>query len=382
MTDPAHPRRLLTLDEPTLRGQRRSKKWRAYDPDVLPLWVAEMDVLPAPPAAAELRRVAEEGDLGYPVAEPYLESVAGMYRRSWGAEVDPGAARLVADVMAGVRESLLLLTEPGDPVLITAPVYPPFHAVVPAIGRQLVTVPLTPTGRLDAAAIEAALAGLGGRRAAILLASPHNPTGAVHTADELRAVLAVADAHGAGVVCDEIHAPLVLPGATFTPMLALPEAAQVLTVVSPAKGWNLAGLKAAAVLPGPGAHDVVARMPPEAGFAASHVATLVHAAAMDEGGPWLADLIADLDANRTLLGELLSEHLPQVRWQPMEATYLAWLDVSALGLDGDRILAEARVALNDGPTFGPGGEDHVRMNLATSPAIITEAVRRIAAICG
>lgn len=376
-------RTLLNLDEATLRRQRTSIKWRLHGPEVLPLWVAEMDT-PAPePVAAALRRIADDSDLGYPVVNSYLESLSRYVGRAWGIEADPGSCRMVVDVMSGVREALLLLTDPGDPVVITEPVYPPFHSVVRSIGRELVMVPLSPEGRIDPDTLRTGLAGLdrsGGRRAALLLANPHNPTGVAHTAEELRGVATIAREHDVSLVSDEIHAPLVLPGASFTPLLSLPEASGALSVFSPAKGWNLAGLKSGAVIAGPDAQGTLERLPAWASFGASHVAAQVHAAAMDHGGPWLEALIGDLDANRTLLGELLAEHLPEVRWQPMEATYLAWLDVSPLRLDAGRILEEAKVALMDGPAFGPSGTGWVRMNLATSPAIITEAVRRIATL--
>lgn len=376
-------RKVLTLDEAGTRERRTSIKWRLHGPDVLPLWVAEMDALPAPPVVAALHRAADHGDLGYPVAATYLEAVSRWMSSSWALEVDPADSRLVTDVMSGVRESLLLLTGPGDPVVITEPVYPPFHSLVQAIDRELVMAPLSPEGRLDIAVLRETFARLdraGGRRAALLLANPHNPTGVVHTPDELREVALAATEHQVGLVSDEIHAPLVLPGASFTPVLALPEASAAISVISPAKGWNLAGLKAAAVIAGADARDVLARMPQWASFSASHVAVQAHVAAMDLGGPWLTDLVSDLDANRDLLSDLLAEHLPEVRWRPMEATYLAWLDVAPLQLDAERILVEAKVALNPGPSFGPGGAGHVRMNLATSPQIITEAVRRIAAL--
>lgn len=374
-------RLVLTQDEAQLRARRTSMKWRAHEPDVLPLWVAEMDAEPAPPVVAELRRIAEDGDLGYPVGPDYLQAVTGWARRSFGVDVPTSRARLAVDVMSGVRESLRLVTGPGDPVVITTPVYPPFHAAVRGTGRRLVTCPLGGTGRLDLAALEATFAGLDrgqDGRAALLLANPHNPTGVAHTPEELRAVLTLAREHRVSVVSDEIHAPLVLPGARFTSVLSLDEGAEALVSISPAKGYNLAGLKAGAVLAGPDAAHLLAGMPDEVDYTVGHVAMRVHAAAMRDGDAWLADLVSDLDANRALLGELLAEHLPQVRWRPMEATYLAWLDVSELGLDAARILQQARVALNDGPTFGPGGEGFVRMNLATSPQIITEAVTRIA----
>ncbi len=373
-------RTVLDLDLATLR-QRSSVKWRAYPPDVLPLWVAEMDVLPAPPVVSALERAARVGDLGYATSPPYLEAVARWAGREWGWEVDADRARLVTDVMTGIAEVLRAATTPGAPVVVTTPVYEPFHDVVREVGRDLVTVPLDATGRLDLAALERSFRALSGRGAAMLLCNPHNPTGTVPTPDELTALAELAHEHAVTLVSDEIHAPLVLPGATFTPLLSLPAASGAITVISPAKGWSLAGLKAAAVVPGPDADEVVGRIPPSASYAASHVAVQAHVAAMDHGQDWLDALVVDLAANRDLLGDLLRHHLPDVRWRPQEGTYLAWLDCRELGL-GDNparhFLKRARVALNAGATFGEPGRGFVRLNTATSPEILTEAVQRMA----
>lgn len=374
-------RHVLTLDEAACR-RRTSIKWRHHEPDVLPLWVAEMDVLPAPAVAEELHRVATDGDLGYPVPAPYLEAVARWYER-WGAQVDPGRMALVTDAMSGVRGAVIALTEPGDPVYITVPVYPPFHSVPAATGRRLVTVPLGEDGRYDVAALDEAFAASPGR-GVLLLANPHNPTGAAPTRAELSAVAGVAARHGVGVVSDEVHAPLVLPGAEFTSFVSVPEGAGALAVISPAKGWNLAGLKAAAVVGGPEAGPAVRRVPAELAHTASHVAVRAHVAAMDHGQEWLADLVEDLDANRALLRRLLEEHLPAVRWGPHEATYLAWFDCRDLGLGEDparHFLDVGRVSLNSGLPFGEG-QRHVRLNFAASPELLTEAVRRMGASVG
>ncbi|MBD5831447.1 aminotransferase class I/II-fold pyridoxal phosphate-dependent enzyme [Janibacter melonis] len=367
------------LDVPlrTLRA-RTSAKWRAYDTDVLPLWVAEMDVMPAPAVVRALARVAETGDHGYPWGPAYPEAVARWYDRSFGVAVDPGASQLVADVMTGVAHALRAVTAPGAAVVITTPVYPPFHSVVGDVGARRVEAPLDAHGRLDLETVRAALVE-GGPGSSVLLSNPHNPTGVVHSPAELEALLALAAEHDGHVVSDEIHAPLVLPGAGFTSVLAVPGGSRALVVTSAAKGWNLAGYKAAVLVAGEDVRDVLRRLPASAGYQASHVAVLAHVAALDDGQDWLAALVADLDANRTLLGDLLAQHLPQVTWRPMEATYLAWLDCSALGWpDPSRVfLEQGRVALNRGRDFGRGSADHVRLNLATSPEVLVEAVERM-----
>ncbi|MFG2544700.1 MalY/PatB family protein [Streptomyces sp. NPDC048594] len=376
------PLRALTLDR--LR-RRTSMKWRTYPADVLPLWVAEMDVPLAPAVVRAVTEAMELGDTGYPAGTAYAEALADFAGKRWGWD-DLAVERtaIVPDVMLGVVEMLKLVTGPGDPVIVNPPVYPPFYQFVGHLDRRIVEAPLGPDLRIDLGALEEAFrrAVAGGGRAAYLLCSPHNPTGTVHTADELAAVAALAERHGVRVVADEIHAPVVTGDARFVPYLSVPGAGGGLALMSASKGWNLAGLKAALALAGPGAADDLARMPEEVGHGPSHVGVLAHTAALREGTDWLDAVLAGLDENRRLLTGLLAEQLPGVVHRAGEATYLAWLDCRALGLGDDParvFLDRGRVALSSGIPFGTGGAGHVRLNLATSPEVITEAVRRMRA---
>ncbi|MFF7214629.1 MalY/PatB family protein [Streptomyces sp. NPDC008238] len=380
-----HPLRSLTLDQ--LR-RRTSMKWRTHPEDVLPLWVAEMDVPLAGPVARALTEAVAAGDTGYPVGTAYAEALADFARERWGWDgLAVERASIVPDVMLGVVEMLRLVTGPGDPVIVNCPVYPPFYQFVAHMDRQVVEAPLGPGLRLDLAALEAAFARStgGGRRAAYLLCSPHNPTGTVHTAGELAAVAALAGSYGVRVVVDEIHAPLVTAEAVFVPYLSVPGGEDGLSLMSASKAWNLAGLKAALALAGPAAADDLARMPEEVGHGPSHLGVIAHTVALREGGPWLDALLDDLAGNRRLLAGLLAEHLPAVGYAPAPGTYLAWLDCRELGLGDDpaaAFLDRGRVALSAGPAFGTGGDGHARLNLATTPEVLTEAVRRMAKAVG
>ncbi|WP_132837211.1 aminotransferase class I/II-fold pyridoxal phosphate-dependent enzyme [Streptomyces sp. BK205] len=383
--DTPNPLRALSLER--LR-RRTSMKWRTYPEDVLPLWVAEMDVPLAEPVVRAVREAMELGDTGYPAGTAYAEALAAFAAERWaweGLAVEHTA--IVPDVMMGIVEMLKLVSGPGDPVVVNSPVYPPFFPFVENMGRKVVEAPLGADGRLDLGVLEDTFGRLsaGGGRPAYLLCSPQNPTGAVHTADELAAVAALARTYGIRVVVDEIHAPLTAPGANFVPYLSVPGAENGLSLLSASKAWNLAGLKAAVAVAGPEAADDLARLPEEVGHGPSHVGVLAHTAALREGGAWLDALLRGLDDNRRLLSGLLAEHLPAVRYTPGQATYLAWLDCRALGLGGDPaevFLERGRVALNSGIPFGTGGEGFVRLNLATSPELITEAVRRMASALG
>jgi cysteine-S-conjugate beta-lyase len=376
-----HPLRQLTLDE--LRT-RTSVKWRVHPEDVLPLWVAEMDVLLAAPIVEAVIDAVARGDTGYAYGGGYAEALAGFASRRWGWELPVDRTRIVPDVMLGSVAVLRLVTDRGDGVVVNPPVYPPFTAFIEQAERRVVEAPLGPDGRLELGQLEAAFARPD--TTAYLLCSPHNPTGAVHTADELRAVATAADRHGVRVLADEIHAPVVLSGDPgFVPYLSLPETQRGFALLSGSKAWNLAGLKGALVVAGEEAADDLARLPEEVGHGASHVGVLANAAAFAAGDRWLDGLLADLDENRRLLTALLAEHLPAVRYRPGEGTYLAWLDCRGLDLGDDpaaTFLDRGRVALTGGLPFGPGGAGHVRLNLATTPAILTEAVERMVRACG
>ncbi|MGX1547571.1 MalY/PatB family protein [Streptomyces adustus] len=376
-----NPLRALTLDR--LR-RRTSMKWRTYPQDVLPLWVAEMDVPLAEPVVRAVTDAMELGDTGYPAGTAYAEALAAFAAARWGWEgLAVERTAIVPDVMLGLVEMLRLVTGPGDAVVVDPPVYPPFFQFVGHMDRRLCEAPLGLDLRLDLGALEEAFrrAVAGGRPAAYLLCSPHNPTGTVHTADELTAVAALAERYGVRVVADEIHAPLVVEGVDFVPYLSVPGGENGLSLMSASKGWNLAGLKAALAVAGPAAAADLARLPEEVSHGPSHVGVLAHTAALREGTAWLDALLAGLDDNRRLLAGLLAEQLPAIGYRPSEATYLAWLDCRALGLPDDPaqvFLERGRVALNSGTDFGTGGTGHVRLNLATSPEVITEAVRRMA----
>ena len=217
-----------------------------------------------------------------------------------------------------------------------------------------------------------------------MLCNPHNPVGRVHDRDELTAVARLADRYGVTVIADEIHAPLVLPGAGFTPFLTVPGGAEVgISLVSASKAFNLAGLKcAAAVTASPAMRAVTDRVPAHVRWRVGQFGLLATLAAFADGGEWLDRLVATLDARRTQLGDLLAERLPQVRWVPPEATYLAWLDCRAIG-DGDTpwdvFFEKGRVALEPGTHFGTEGSGWARLNFGTGEQILDEAVGRMAA---
>lgn len=383
MTTP--PLEALPLDQ--LR-QRSSSKWRTYPEDVLPLFVAETDFPLAPAITARLHAAIDLGDTGYTPPDPGIRAAfVSFAERRWGWTVEPSRVRSTCDVMMGVVEILRAVLEPGDRVVVAPPVYPPFYDCVEEAGAVVERVPLRHVdGRwaLDLDGIDAALAE--GARA-VLLCNPHNPTGTVHTREALVRLAEIAAAHGTIVVSDEIHGPLVQPGVDYTPFLsASPAAAEVgYAVTSASKAYNLAGLKCAVMVTASEKTAAVVRaLPAEVEWRTGLLGALAAVAAWgEESDAWLDGLLAALDRNRRLLADLLAEHLPEARYRIPDAGYLAWVDLGDLGWGDDpagRILREARVALNRGPTFGEEGAGHVRFNLGCAPEVLTEAVLRIAAL--
>jgi len=358
--------------------ERTSIKWSHYAPDVLPCWVAEMDVPQPEPVIRAVTEAMRRGDTGYDSEGLNGEALAPFVRDLYGWEIDASTTRSVPDVMVGAAEVLSLLTERGGPVVINPPVYPPFAQFVEHAGRRVVRAPLGDDGRLDLDVLDAAFAR--SRGGAYLLCHPHNPTGAVHTPDELAAVGELARRHGVRVVADEIHAPLVLRG-TFTPTTSvIPDA---IALHSASKAFNLAGVKSAVAVPGPDAVDDLARLPEIIRHGVSHLGTIAHAAAYGEGRGWLEEVVDGLRANQALVASLLAEQVPRARWQPPDATYFAWIDLRAYGADPSRdLLVRGRLAVNDGATFGERGRGFVRLNLAASTATLTEAVRRMTTALG
>jgi cystathionine beta-lyase len=358
--------------------RRRSSKWVEHPPDVLPAFVAEMDVALAPPVHAALVEAIELGDLGYAEPGGVFESFAAFARRRLGWAPEPERMRLIPDVMAGIVEVLRVLTEPGDGVVITPPVYPPFFAGIPEAGRRVVEAPLA-DGELDLDALDAAFTA--GARA-FLLCNPHNPTGRVLERARLEEVGALAARHDVLVLSDEIHAPLTLPGAVHTPFAALGDSRSVV-VTSASKAFNFPGLKCAIVVAGSAAvARELDRLPEELRYRAGLLGVIGSQAAFEQGDAWLDDLLAALDAKRRRLAALLDEHLPAIAYRPPEASFLAWLDCRALGLGDDpatAFLERGRVALVPGQEFGAPGRGFARLNIGTSDELLTEAVRRMAA---
>ncbi|HKU68080.1 MAG TPA: aminotransferase class I/II-fold pyridoxal phosphate-dependent enzyme [Candidatus Baltobacteraceae bacterium] len=367
---------------------RTSEKWRAYPPDVLPAWVAEMDFALAPPIRAALERALDLGDTGYAWPGELATAFAQFAAAEFDWHVDPEFVFQVPDVMAGISQAILAFTDADAGVVINPPVYAPFFEVLRTLGRRALHAPLSrdEAGRwhIDFDALEKAFAS---GAQAYVLCSPHNPVGRVWSDADLGRLCELAQRYGVALIADEIHAPLTLSGARFVPLLSTAsEAVRCVSVMSASKAWNLAGLKCAVLIAG--SQAVRARMnahleaiPTEIASRVGQFGVIASIGAFREGRAWLHDLQAHLSANRALLTDLLREKLPSARCVPSEATYLAWVDCSGLELAEEParyFRGKGRVALEPGAKYGTGGEKYVRLNFGTSSEILREIVDRMA----
>jgi cystathionine beta-lyase len=369
------------------RRPTESSKWHKYPPDVLPLWVADMDFRSPEPVIRALRERVEHGVFGYGHDEPeFHELICERLAKRYGWRVAPEAVLTQPGVIPSFNLAARILAQPGDGVLMATPLYPPLLRVPANCGltsdEALLSEDADGRYAIDWEAIERAIQP---RTRMLLLCNPHNPVGRVYRRDELTRLAQLCLSRGLAICADEIHCDLVFDGARHVPIASLdPEVERrTITLMAPSKTWNLPGLKASiAIIPDA---DLRAR------FVAAHM-DLVRAvnvlgyvamvAAYRDGQPWLDDLLRYLEGNRDFLVATVRRDMPGVRVAPPEATVLAWLDCRRAGIPGEHpytfFLDKARVALNDGKTFGHGGDGFVRINFACPRATLAEALRRMA----
>lgn len=374
----------FTLESLRNRG---TAKWTYFEPDVLAAWIAEMDFPAAPPVLAAITDAVNRQEFGYPARDADTglpDALAAWSRDRYGWAIDPDRVHILPDVLRGVELAIEFFSEPDSPVLLPTPAYMPFFEVPTVVGRRTVEVPLAERdGRysFDLDAIDRAFAGGAG---SMILCQPYNPLGRAFTREELQALSTVVARHGARVVSDEIHGPLTYES-RHVPYASVNDeaAAHTITVTSASKAWNLPGLKCAQLITSNAADEERwRRISLMKTHGASTIGIRANVAAFRDGGPWLAEAMTYLGGNRRLIGELLAEHLPEVRYRMPEATYFAWLDCRGLDLDtepGTYFLEHARVATSPGPPFGEPATGFVRFNFATSRSLLEQAVKAMAA---
>lgn len=373
------------LSEPVLRA-RSGEKWQQYGPEALPLWVADMDFETAAPIRRRLARALAVGDLGYPQYAPSTrlpDLAAARLQQRFGYAVPRGQIELVSEVVQAMHVALVQLTQPGDGVITQTPIYPPFLHVIPEHGRTLLANEM----KCGASGYELDLENLreqAKRARLLLLCNPHNPTGRAFRRDELEQIAGIAREHELFVVSDEIHADVVFAPSQHIPFASLSEdaASRTVTLYAASKAFNIAGLRCAVAIFGtPELKKRFNAFPRHLRGGLNGPGILATEAAWRHGDAWLADVTAYLRANRDYVAEFVRSELPGVVHFAPESTYLAWLDCRALSLapsPHEFFLKRARVALSEGPNFGAPGVGFVRLNFATSRAILSRALEQMA----
>jgi cystathionine beta-lyase len=380
------------LPESFLRS-RRNSKWNLYPPDVLPAFIAEMDFAIAEPIQQAIRRTVDSEDYGYPMREggraDRIVSAAFVRRMKthFGWDTEPDLIHTVADLVQGTFAAVTAFSEPGDGVVLQVPCYPPFREAIKGNGRAIVPLTMTDDGErfgFDLEEVRPA-AERGGARM-LLVCNPHNPTGRVHTRQELLALAQFAEEFDLTVICDEIHSDLVYPGARHIPFASLsPEiAARTITLHSATKSFNIPGLRCAVMHFGNAAlrDRFEKRVHHRILGAANAMGVDATEAAWLHSDDWLKACVAHLQKMRDRIAARLGTDAPEIGYRVPEATYLAWLDCSALKLNQtafDYFYHQAKIGFSPGENFDKATPHFVRFNFATSTALLDRILDRFVA---
>jgi len=368
------------------RRRTESSKWHTYPPDVLPLWVADMDFRSPEPVLRALRERVEHGVFGYGAEQPeFYEVFLDRLQTRYGWRVSPEAILVIPGVIPGFNLAARALTTAGDGLLLQTPVYPPIQRVPGNVGLTSDEMELErqPDGRyaIDFERFEAAI---GERTRMFLLCNPHNPVGRVFRREELQRMAEICVRRGLLICADEVHCELTFSRQQHVPIASLDAeiAARTITLMAPSKSFNLPGLKCAvAIIPNASLREKFVAAQLDLVRAVNVLGYTAALAAYRDGQPWLDELLRYLEANRDFVVESVRSKLPGVSAASPEATYLAWLDCREADLpDSDPytfFLDEARVALTDGKAFGRGGAGFVRLNFACPRATLAEGLDRM-----
>ncbi|MBT8153364.1 pyridoxal phosphate-dependent aminotransferase [Epibacterium ulvae] len=387
----------MNFDELVDRHGTFSVKWDEMETiygvpkeDGLSMWVADSDFKIADVIADRLHEAVNEGILGYIDAEaPYRDAIQWWMKTRHGWDLDTDSIFTTTGLVNGVGMCLDTFTQPGDGVVVFAPVYHAFAKVIRNAGREVVECEMVNSDGLYTLDFDAYDAQMTGKESMLILCSPHNPGGRVWTQEELRGVADFAKRHNLMLLSDEIHQDLVFDGHRHIPMpVATPDVIDRLMVLSaPSKTFNIAGLHTGQVIiPDP---DLRARF--KARMLALSLASnslgqyATTTAYSPEGAAWADAQLAYLDGNRQVFDAAMAE-IPGLSSMNLQSTYLAWVDFTDTGMERaeftERVEQGAKIAANYGTSFGTGGENFLRFNLATPRSRVEEACARLKAAFG
>jgi cystathionine beta-lyase len=380
------------FDEIISRESTSCIKWDARqtvfgNPNVLPMWVADMDFRSPDFVVSALRERLTHEVLGYTYRpESYFDAIIRWVERRNGWTIEKEWICHSPGVVPGLNVAVWAYTQPQDRIVIQTPVYPPFFDAILKNNRTLIENPLIANGdrfEIDFENLDTQLQGA----KAIILSNPHNPTGRVFDEEELLCIGELCEKHNVTIISDEIHSDIIMKPHRHRHIAAIANgrfANRCVTFMAPSKTFNLAGLSTAyAVIPNPELRKQYLQVSEQQlHLGMSNLPGLIGLeAAYTHGDEWLDQLNSYILGNIELLDALVKEHLPRIKVYKPEGTYLAWMDFGALGLTDEeldrKLIGEAEVGLNKGITFGANGKGFRRINLACPRAYVQEAVERM-----
>ena len=357
--------------------------------DLIPMWIADMDLMTAQPILDAIDARNRQGIFGYTSRpDSYFEAVCQWQEKRNGWKPDPALCLFTLGIVPALCTFVREFSKPGDEILFTTPVYGEFFDSVENWGRKCLTVPLKEENGYYSMDFEAFEEALKRRPPLFILCNPHNPVGRAWTAEELRRMGELCVQYGTLIISDEIHSDLMLFGHKHIPMATVSEeiAANTITCTSATKTFNLAGLQAATLMfPNEKLRDTYQAFWKSMDVHRNNSFSLVAVeAAFRYGEEWLEQLLAHLERNVTYVENYLKENIPEITLHRPECTYLLWLNCKGLGLAGDALPAfmvnEAHLALNDGRGFGKTeGEGYMRMNIACPLCTLEKAMAQLKA---
>jgi cystathionine beta-lyase len=367
-----------------------SIKWNKYRADVIPLWVADMDYTAAEPIQRALRVRIEHGVYGYPDTHSSLgmfsdlrDMLVERMQRLYNWQISAEDLLFLPGVITGLNLTCHAVAEPGGNVLVQTPVYPPFLNVAQNAGMECNDVELERRNGHYEIDWEAFEGRLNKRTKLFILCNPHNPVGRVFRRDELKRMAEICLRNGVMICSDEIHCDLLYKGKKHVPIASMDTeiAKNTVTLMSPTKTFNIAGLQCSfAIVQNQALRQKLEQAMKGLVIWVNLIGLTAALAAYREGQEWLEQALHYLEGNRNYLYEYVRDQLPMLQMIKPEGTYLAWLDCRNAGIQGspyEFFLKEARVGLNDGATFGGGGEGFVRLNFACSWVLLTMALERM-----